>query len=459
MSDTSTQPTTPTIPAPPGGLVSPTLGSSVSAVSTSAPELTQSPGLVVGVAASGGDPTARAQAVARGTGAIANSNAQDRVAASVGGGNELTNALSWFGNHVGQVGSDIVQGAKQAGTDVMKVMNAPLSQVQHEYRYLHDVEATHGMLAATLEGIGIAAGAVVGTVATGSLYGGELGAEAAGGIEGQVFYKDSWDRTGSASYTDPHTHQQVSLERDLVSFLGSHGVDLGRQGTVPYRLTSGLIDGLFDLNAGGPEVLGLTNEARSAEGLGGLLIARWGGTAILTVGDAVNGVGVIQPSEFERITAQYSGVRRAFQDIADKTPEQIIATPAYQPFRQIAQQLGDAQTVDEVGQVFKGVLRTQELAFTDRLPSMSWTRSVFGQALREHVESMTPSTGGVASVLNPANMAQRLTALPTAFDDAAHSLSMENFNPASKVDDGTVGIFRQLRFTEDTPTAASAAWA
>ena len=112
-----------------------------------------------------------------------------------------------------------------------------------------------------------------------------------------------------------------------------------------------------------------------------------------------------------------------------------------------------------MGQVFKGVLRTQELAFTDRLPSMSWTRSVFGQALREHVESMTPSTGGVASVLNPANMAQRLTALPTAFDDAAHSLSMENFNPASKVDDGTVGIFRQLRFTEDTPTAASAAWA
>ena len=102
-------------------------------------------------------------------------------------------------------GSDIVQGAKQAGTDVMKVMNAPLSQVQHEYRYLHDVEVTHGMLAATLEGIGIAAGAVVGTVATGSLKGGELGAEAEGGIEGQVFYKDSWDRTGSASYTDPRT--------------------------------------------------------------------------------------------------------------------------------------------------------------------------------------------------------------------------------------------------------------
>ena len=80
VTDTSTQPTAPTIPAPAGGLVSPTLGSSVSAVSTSAPELTQSPGLVVGVASSGGDTTARAQAVARGTGAIANSNAQDRVA-------------------------------------------------------------------------------------------------------------------------------------------------------------------------------------------------------------------------------------------------------------------------------------------------------------------------------------------------------------------------------------------
>src|ERR1035437_608850 len=454
-----------TMPADPspGGLVAPSLGDSVSTVTTTAPELAQSPGLVVGVATSGGDTVGRSQAIARGAGAISNANAHNRVSAAVGGTSELTNALSWFGNHASQVGSDIVQGAKTAGSDAMKVLNAPLAQVQHEYRYLHDVEAKHGMNAAVLEGIGLAAGAAAGLGANGFLHGAEVGAEAAGGIEGQLFYKDSWQRTASNSYVDPNNHQQVSMGRDIANFL-----DLGTKGTVPYRLSSGIIDGLFNLNTGGTELLGLTNEARSAKGLGGLLNAKWGGTAAHTVGDAVNGVGVIDPSEIDRITAQYSGVRRAFRDIASKTPAEIIATPAYQPFRQIAQQLGDATTVDEVGQIFKGVLRTQELAFTDRLPSLSWTRQTFGQSLREHVEAMQPTQverGGLhplqrtASLLNPANMAQRLAPLPTAYDEAAHSLSMADFNPASKIDDGTVGIHRMLRFTEDGPTSASAAWA
>jgi len=468
VSDTSTQAPPTTISQPVGGLVAPTIGSSISAVNTSAPELSQSPGLVVGVASSGGDTVLRSQTVAHAANTISNTNAQNRVAATIGDSGELANALNWFGNHVGQIGSDVIQGAKTAGSDVLNAMNAPLRQVQHEYRYLHDVEATHGMMAATLEGIGLAAGAAAGFAGTGSLYGAELGAEVAGGIEGQVFYKDSWARTASASYVDPHTNQQVSMGRDLASFLGSVGIDTGRQGTVPYRLTSGIIDGLFDLNAGGGEVLGLTNEARSAEGLGGALNARWGGTAIHTVGDAVNGVGVVEPNEIDRITSQYSGIRRAFADIAAKTPEQIIATPAYQPFRQIAQQLGDAQTVDEVAQVFKGVLRTQELAFTDRLPSLSWTRLHFGQQLREMVEAGTPTQVDrvgihplqrLGSLVNPANMAQRITPLPVAYDDAAHALVQDSFNPASKIDDGTVGIHRMLRFTEDTPTSASTAWA
>jgi len=458
---------TTTTTAPVGGLVAPSLGDSVSAVTTTAPELTQSPGLVVGLATSGGDTVGRSQAVARGVSAISASNAHNTVAAAVGGSNELDSALSWFGNHAAQVGSDVLGAAKTVGSDAMKVLNAPLAQVQHEYRYLHDVEALHGMGAAVFEGLGLALGAAGGVALTGSLYGGELGAEVAGGIEGQVFYKDSWQRTASSSYVDPHNHDQVSLGRDIVNFLDTHGVNL-QQGTVPYRLTSGIIDGLFNLNTGGTELLGLTKEARSATGLGGILNAKWGGTMPQTVGDAVNGVGVIDPSEIDRITSQYSGVRRAFQDIADKTPEEIISTPYLQPFRQIAQQLGDAHTIDEVGQVFKGVLRTQELAFTDRIPSLSWTRQTFGQALRQQVESMTPSEvdrAGIhplqraASLLNPANMAQRLSPLPTAYDDALHALTLESFNPASKVDDGTVGIRNMLRFTEDAPTAASTAWA
>ena len=71
----------------------------------------------------------------------------------------------------------------------MKEFNKPVSFVQHEYRYLHDVEASHGRLAAILEGLGIAAGAALGVAATGSIYGGALGAEAAQAAEGQIFYK------------------------------------------------------------------------------------------------------------------------------------------------------------------------------------------------------------------------------------------------------------------------------
>jgi hypothetical protein len=408
--------------------------------------------------------------------AISTANAQNTVATAVGGQNELSKALSWFG-HTASTGlndlstgisdatsaisSTVPQPVKTFGADAMKVLNAPLAQVQHEYRYLHDVEAKHGALAAALEGIGLAAGAGAGFLATGSLYGAELGAEVAGGVEGQIAYRDSWDRTASASYVDPNNHQQVSLGRDLTNLLGfSHN-------TVPYRLTSGIIDGLFNLNTGGTELLGLTNEARSAEGLGGALNARWGGTTPQTVGEAINGIGVPDPSEIDRIVNQYSGVRRAFQDIANKTPAEIIATPAYQPFREIAQQLGDATNVDEVGQVFKEVLRTQELAFTDRLPSLSFTRQQFGQRLRESMANVSPTEVGAVgvhplqraqSVLNPANMLQRLSPLPTSFDEASHTLSGTHFNPASKVDDGTVGIYNQLRFTESPRVAASTAW-
>ena len=91
---------------------------------------------------------------------------------------------------------------------------------------------------------------------------------------------------------------------------------------------------------------------------------------------------------------------------------------------------------------------------------------MFGQSLREAVESMTPTEldprgihplTRVKSLVNPANMAQRLSPLPVAFDDATRAVSMDHFNPASRVDDGTVGIFNQLRFTEDTPTASSVA--
>lgn len=459
MTDTSTQPVeTPGLALPPDQLAS-----SLQATLTSAPELAKSPGLAVGVASSGNTPALAAQSVAHATNTISAANAHATVDQSAGG--DLSHALDWFGNHVVEgaaaVGHDVVHAAGQAGSAVLNVMNKPLAQVQHEYRYLHDVAATHGAGAALLEGLAIAGAGVAGTVATGgNIYAGELAGEATAGVLSQIAYRDSWERTGQASYADPHTKQQVSLGRDVASLLGL------ASGSTAYKVSSGVIDGLFDLNAGGTEALGLARGARSAEGLGGVLASRWGGTAPRTIGEAVGGEGVIEPGEMERITAQYQGIRRAFADIASKNVDQLRQTPAYAPFEPIFDKLGAADTVERVGQVFKGVLRTQELAYTDRLPSLSWTRAHFGQALRDQVESMKPTEvdpNGIhpiqraASLVNPANMAQRLSAVPTWWDDATKSISTKVFDPSSATDDGTRAVYRTLRYTEDAPTAAAVA--
>ena len=446
------------------------VANNLKSVVKSAPELANSPGLAVGVAASGGDPTARAQAVAHATNTISDSNATQSVSNSAG--EDIKNALGWVAHGVGDVVGALPGPVKQAGSDIMSTMNKPMSIVQHEYRYLHDVEATHGRLAAIKEGIGLAAGAAVGGLATGSIYGAALGAEAAGYLEGQVAYQDSWSRTADGNtYTDPHTHQQVSLGRDVASLLGLD------PGTTTYRLSSGLIDGIFDLNVGGTEVLGLANEARSAEGAGGLLNHFWGGTAIHTVGDAVGGPGVTEADEIDRIVSQYHSIGRAFDDIATKNAGELAATPAYRSLAPIYTQLAAATDRDEVGQVFKEVLRTHELAMTDRLPSLSWTRLHFGQALRESIENLgAPETANATDNLTDlfrstsspndlsrlrggtlARQAQRFTQLPVSYDDVTKSMKLGEFDPSSLTDDGTNAVYEQARFTESRRVAASIA--
>ena len=98
--------------------------------------------------------------------------------------------------------NDIEHAAGTFVSHVAKAANVGLATVQQEYRYLHDVEAQHGMGAALVEGLGIVAGGVAGTVldpGEGTL----LGAEAAARLEGAVFYKDSWAAAANPNYRDP----------------------------------------------------------------------------------------------------------------------------------------------------------------------------------------------------------------------------------------------------------------
>lgn len=416
---------------------------SLNTVVNTAPELAKSPGLSVGIAQASGNVQQNAQATARGTNAISDANAQASVAGVVGGGNELQHALDWFGNHVvaaaGAALSPIVKGAEKVGSTVLNTMNKPMQIVQHEYRYLHDVEARHGAFAALLEGAAIAAGATAGALGTGSFYGAELGAEAATGLETQMFYRDSWARTAQSSYADPNTHQQVSLGRDVISEL-SHVVPGLERGTTTFKITSGLIDGMFDMNVGGTELLGLAGKANSAEGLAGTLGSYFPGKAPQTT------------EAFDNLLNSYSGtnVRRAFSDIASKSAGEIAGTPAYLP---IAQQhdllvaLGNADTQEAVANVFRNVIRTHEMAYMDKLPTLSITRLPF-QAAREAM--------GDSTIPGVQQLYRATSRLPTSYDDLAKAFTNKDFNPLG-VDDGTVGVYRTALFTEDRSTAASIA--
>lgn len=425
-----------TMPADPTN--SPSFSDQLNTVLKTAPELSQSPGLSVGIAQAGGNVAQNAQATARGTNAISDQNAHQRVSASVGGSDDLTSALNWFGNHVvapvASVGSVAVKGAESLGSAALSTLNKPLQIVQHEYRYLHDVEARHGMGAATLEGLGIAAGAAVG-FAGGGGYGAVLGAEAATGVEGQLFYKDSWQRTTNGNtYTDPNTGQPVSLGRDVVSEL-SHAFPELKRGTVAFKITSGLIDGIADMNVGGTEVAGLVGDAQSAEGASGILGNYFGGTGAVTAEDV------------DRAYAQYGSVRRSFADIASKDAGEIAATPAY---RSIAQQhglltdLGRADSAEEVGQIFKDTIRANEMVFSNKLPTMAITRMPF-QAAREAFEN--------SNLPGVQRFSKAVSRLPDAWDDVTKSFSGHEFDPTG-VDDGTVGIYRTARFTESRRTAS-----
>jgi hypothetical protein len=435
VTDTSSQAPPPSDPS--------AFATSLNTVLNTAPELSKSPGLSVGIASAGGDVQGNSQAVARGTNILSDTNAHAAVSTAVGGSDTLQHALDWFGNHVvadvGAVGHDVVQGAIDVGSKVLSTMNKPMQIVQHEYRYLHQVEATHGPQAALLEGLGIAGGAALGAMATGSFYGADLGAEAAGGVEGQVFDHNAWDQTAKASYTDPNNHQRVSIGRDIMSELG-HVIPGLDRGTPVFKITSGLIDGIFDMNVGGTELLGLAGKANSAAGLGGAL------------GDMFPGKAPQTTEAFDHVVGSFSGgnVRRAFADIASKSAGEIAATSAYLPIAQqhdLLQALGNADTQEGVTDIFRNVIRTHEMAYMDKLPTLSITRLPF-QAMHEAM--------GDSSIPGVQRLFHATSRLPTTFDDVAKQFTNKDFDPTA-LDDGTVGVYRTALFTEDRSTAASIA--
>ena len=339
---------------------------------------------------------------------------------------------------------DIVHLGESALSKVAHYANDGLSTVQHEYRYLHDVEARHGMTAAIMEGAGILAGGVAGSIidpGEGTI----LGAEAAARLEGQMTYQDSWQRTLNPNYKDPHTGQLVSFGRDVASVLGLHG---GAQTAV-----SGALDGLGDMIA---DPLGLAGkglgEAHSLEGMGGLAGRRYRGLAITA----------------ENVDQAYEtlpSVRRAFSDIAKSSPGDIAAHwPAFQG---IAQELGAASTADEVRDTFKDLASASEMLDSAKLPTLAASRLAFRplRTLARNLPNGVDETGLAAALqrhvfnntlIGPRRWADRLEALPgSTFDPDTMDFSGSQINPANTR--GLSDVYRLMRYAGTDREASAVA--
>lgn len=317
------------------------------------PELRNAPALATAAFQAPTDTLGTAQTLA----AVSNQKAQSDAAAQVAehhGGKSMWGKAFGF---LGEVVNPIVHPLGEAVGGALHIAGAPLREVQHQYRYLHDVEARHGPLAAILQGIPIvAAGAV------GSLLGPEgtvLAGEAVAGLEGRVLHTDSWDRTTDGeAYLDPSGHK-VSIGRDL-----GHVLHL-KEGSKPFTWVSGASDMLADFAADPIAKVGKMNAAargsavEAEEGLG-KLASRWGGLSYAREGDV------------DRAMEQYGSVKRAFDDIAGKSVGEIASS--YPKLDGVFDQLGAATTREEVAQVFRDQLDAQS-TLTDLLPTKSRIRT------------------------------------------------------------------------------------
>ena len=349
------------------------LSANITAATNAAPELASQPSTAVTIAGTGGDVALKAQVVAQAGNRQAIADAH----------------TSLFG--------DITGGASKILSGVAHAANVGLSTVQQEYRYLHDVEAKHGLTTAMLLGAGIVAGATAGGLVAGP-EGVLLGAEGVARLEGAAKYQDSWRAAANPNYRDPHTGQLVSFGRDMVSAAAAHGV-IGGGGHGAY---SGVLDGLFDLVAD-PLALGGKGFKAAQEGtIGGL------------AGKRFTGLNMVTPEMVDHARMVYPSYQRALTQIADMGPTKIAQR--FPQFQEIAETLGNAHTADKVHEVFHDLAKSSQLLDSQRLPTMSITRTATGAL---HDAARNAGDGPIANnaLFGPARWSKRLERMPGATYD------------------------------------------
>lgn len=411
-----------------------------------APELQTAPSVALGIAQdatqTGADPTVNGQVVAQVNNQQAAQQAVGQVAQKSGGSPDLVHqTLGWFGRNVVHPVAEAAGAVNDATGGVLgkglNMLGAPLREVQHDYRAVHDIEARHGPIAGLLAGLGIGVGAAVGTLVDpgeGSMLGGELAGEAIARLSG------SYGRTTSgAQYQGTYNRQtgqyegpagQVSIGRDIAgSFL--------KPGSAPYEAASGATDFIADVSLDPLAKVGKAFAAsRSAEGAGGAI-----GT---TFSHAPQGdTFALRAQDLEQRVANLPSVDRAFNHLAGSSSADIIKNwPKLSP---LADQLGAASTKDQVVDVFRNALMSNEMT-SATLPSMSMTRVPFAAVSRAFQDYGGPGEGAIRSVTS---------LLPTYFDKATLELSNKGFSLGDP--EATQGIYRVMRYTQSRDVAAAVA--
>jgi hypothetical protein len=360
----------------------------------SAPELNNSPDLALS-AAQTPDPQGNAQVLAHTANTYAMDKGYNAVTKHIHSG-LLPGILGSFGGAL----HDTFHALGTGFSFATHILNKPLQEVQHEYRYLHDVEARHGPLAAMLEGLGIAGGAALGSFLPGfgTAAGAAIGGELAGEALGHLAYRDSYDRTAPGkNYVDPNTQQPVSLGRDVGRIIGL------KPGSKPFTAVSGLGDAISDLTLDPLAIAGgAVHEARAAQ------------------------IAVRDVADIDKV-AQVPRVNAALEDMANSNAGQIVTK--YPKFAGLASELGSADSVDAVKQVFKDNLKVEEI--TDKNP---WAMPTLGlgkkltNPLREvigGIEGQGPITNRIESAV------RRQSLLPTWLDPNSLKLSATEFDPAA----------------------------
>jgi hypothetical protein len=388
---------------------SPDLAHGLTQATNAAPELKTDPGTAVAVASGGGDVGLKARSVAQAKNHVATAEAASGMAS---GG-----LLGGIEHVVGAAGSDLASNARMLIGGASRLMNAPLRTVQQEYRYLHDVEALHGRTAAIEEGLGLIAGAAVGT-AVDPGEGTILGADAAGWIEGHVAYKDSWQRAANPNYKDPHTGQLVSFGRDVADALGA------RTGGFHSAL-SGALDAMFDLGVDpGANAGKIYSSAYGIQGAGGLLGQVFSGTSTATAED------VARASFLPRI-------QHAFSDIAASDAGTIaVRYPGLAP---IAKTLEADTTAAQVQQTFMELAGSMEMMEQPTLPTLSLGHYL-GRTLRDAARNAGGPLGYLPRSIADAFESQPGNTLSTSSMDFLHG------NISMTTDRGAKDLYRFFRF-------------